>query len=223
MCGIFGLLADRVIDPALYIHLGLRNTERGNLGFGGLLRSQAGGLQIFRHATPFDPTRLKLDGRITALGHVRAPTGGQSDALAEIHPFESADFFLAHNGMILNHAEFPEWRLNPAIHVDSQIILGGIQAAYTGRASVVEAIRATVERLDGQQACWLWHKATSTVYLWRVMAPIYVTETSSELRFSSVCDDLAQTLIPEGTIYRLDGFKCLKVSNFTYYNPFKVK
>ena len=223
MCGIFGVLSDRPIEPARFIHLGERNTERGNLGFGGLTWSPAqASPRVFRYSTPFDPSKLALDGVHRALGHVRAPTGGQSDRIAEIHPFVSRDVLLAHNGLLINHADFPDWRLDPALQVDSQVIAGGIQHHLDAGFTPVGAIRATVEHLDGQQACWLWHLPTKAVYLWRVMAPVYVSNGPDWLNFSSVRDDLAQNLIEEGIIYRLELLSFVDVGSFTFYNPFKV-
>lgn len=222
MCGIFGIVSNQQIDPALFRQLGQRNTERGNLAFGGLLHA-GDECRVYRYAMPFDADKVDLSGVSMALGHVRAPTGRQSNAIEEVHPFETADLLLAHNGLLLNHADFPDWRINPDLEVDSQVIIGGIQKNLGDGESLVDAIKHTVEALDGQQACWLWHKPMHDLYLWRVMSPIYQTVSAEKTVFSSVKADSAQTLLEEGIIYQLNtsGLTFTPVQDFSYYNPFK--
>ena len=134
-------------------------------------------------------------------GRCRAPTGRQSNDIAEVHPFETPDILLAHNGLLLNHADFPQWRINTTIQVDSQVIAGGIQHYLGAGETVPDAIQHTVEVLDGQQACWLWHKPSAAVYLWRVMAPVYYTSGADALAFSSVKDSATQMLIEDVWIF----------------------
>src|SRR5438045_593278 len=117
MCGIFGIISKTTVDPAQYAELGQQNTERGNLAFGGLLKGKDG-LTVYRYAMPFDASKIVFGDATVALGHVRAPTGGQSNNLAAVHPFETDDLLLAHNGLLLNYREFPQWRINPTIDVD---------------------------------------------------------------------------------------------------------
>ena len=221
MCGIFGIITDQTVEAAQFDHLGMRNTERGNLGFGAFV-STPDHESVFRYTTPFDADKIPLIGANIALGHVRAPTGEQSDSIAAIHPFETRDLLLAHNGLLLNYRDFPAWKVNPEIDVDSQMIIGGIQAGLDQGMPIIAAIKRTVEALDGQQACWLWYKPERALFLWRVMAPIYCATEATTCRFSSVRDDLAPNLLREGIIYRLDSFNLTEVEPFSYYNPFKI-
>src|SRR5215475_13028569 len=99
MCGIFGIITKHgTVDPLSFASLGQANTIRGNRGFGGIVIAN-GSLSTYRYPQPFDEQKVELEGVQTALGHVRAPTGGQSDRLDEIHPFETSDLLLAHNGI----------------------------------------------------------------------------------------------------------------------------
>ena len=229
MCGIFGIVSNSRIDPAEFRALGQLSTARGNLGFGGLVVNRQG-CDVYRYPIPFDAMKVPLQDAIIALGHVRAPTGGQSSNIAEVHPFETRDLLLAHNGLLLNHTDFPQWRIDPAQNVDSQVIIGGIQRHLDDGLPLAEAIKQTVEALDGQQACWLWHKPTSQIYLWRVMAPNYVSVHAAQdhhpqrLIFSSIKGPLAQNLLDEGIIYRLDPavLSLSEVANFAFYNPYRV-
>jgi len=234
MCGIFGVIAKgsrQPIDYAQFRQLGAVNIERGNRAFGGLLIGETE--QIFRFAHPYAPELIPLEAAQPhiALGHIRAPTGGQSEDVAEVHPFETRDLLLAHNGLLLNHEQFPQWRvIDPALHVDSQVIVGGIQCALDAGESVTQAIKSTVEKLDGQQACWLWHKPTQMIYVWRVMSPIYVSadESLPFITFSSVRDATQpQTLLEEGHIYQLDAGHAQaafqSMETFRFYNPYRIR
>lgn len=218
MCGIFGVIGGSLAE---YVQLGERNTERGNLGFGGLFAVPS--ISVFRHAEPFDPARLPDTPAAVRLGHMRAPTGRRSDSLAEIHPFETPDLLLAHNGLLLNHRDYAHLNPTPAITVDSLVIIGGIQSHLNAGDTVIEAIRKTVSVLDGQQACWLYDKRTGSIYLWRVMSPIYTSSNAQDrLCFSSVKSPLTETLLDEGVIYQLTDERQLeRVGTFSFYNPYK--
>lgn len=222
MCGIFGLWSQQGIKHSQFTQLGDLNTRRGNLGFGALIRGK-NSLHVIRHATPFDAEKIQWEWADLVLGHVRAPTGGQSDSLAEIHPLETPDLLLAHNGLLLNHYQFPEWQLDPALKIDSQVIIGGIQHALDSGRDIVESIKTTIEKLEGQQACWLWHKPTQQLYLWRVMSPIYFQQTADQIAFSSVQYSASSILLDEGIIYRLGSQKIEGLDQFSYYSPYKVR
>jgi glutamine phosphoribosylpyrophosphate amidotransferase len=224
MCGIFGIIAHTAIDSEQFTRLGHLNTERGNLAFGGIV-IHPGQADVYRYATPFDGNKVPLNGSSIALGHVKAPTGSQSHNLTEVHPFETIDLLLAHNGLLLNYTQFPQWRFDPAINVDSQVIVGGIQNHLDTGLTVPNAIKATVEALDGQQACWMWHKPSGDLYLWRVMSPIYASVDAERFVFSSVKSDMAQCNLTEGVIYRLDWthYALIETATFNYYNPYQVR
>lgn len=222
MCGIFGIWSQNNIDHSQFASLGDLNTRRGNLGFGTLIKGK-NDLRVIRYATPFDAAKVQWEWADLVLGHVRAPTGGQSDNLAEIHPLETQDLLLAHNGLLLNHHLFPEWRLDPALNLDSQVIIGGIQYFLDAGRDIVESIQATVEKLEGQQACWLWHKPTQQLYLWRVMSPIYTQQTADQIVFSSVQNGAISNLLDEGMIYHVEPQKIAGVGHFSYYSPYTVR
>ena len=232
MCGIFGIAAKRIVDHHQFCQLGELNKQRGNLAFGYFSGQLAKGLcghtwvqgRAIRYPQPFDPTLVCQEQAQIMLGHVRAPTGGQSTHLGEIHPFETAAGYLAHNGLLLNHQQFPEWDINPSLSVDSQVILGGIQYHCAHGLETSQAIKSTLECLEGQQACWYWHKQELCLYLWRVMAPIYVSIETDVFRFSSIKSCLAETLLTEGVIYKFSllDFILKEVRGFLFHSPYQV-
>jgi|GEM_PF-4941751 len=223
MCGIFGIISKNDVNPLPLAHIAQSNVERGNLGFGGVTYGWQNQLEIFRFTEPFNIGLIPLPRARAVLAHTRAPTGAQSDRIEEIHPFESQDVLLAHNGLILNHEAFPDWRINPGISVDSQIIAGGIQAGINRGQDIVASIKHTVERLEGQQACWLVDKRSSHVYIWRVMSPVYVAMLDgATMAFSSSRTLSGGRLLREGVIYRIDLHRIdsEEVTTFAYKNPY---
>jgi glucosamine 6-phosphate synthetase-like amidotransferase/phosphosugar isomerase protein len=230
MCGIFGVISKTTFaDLEMFKELGEANTIRGNLGFGGVSvtyhQPEGRSGNVFRFLAPFNPVYVPDEPAHLLLGHVRAPTGGQTQNPREIHPFQSKEFLLAHNGLLLNHDRFPDWRVNPLISVDSQVIVGGIQYHRNSGASILTAIKETVQSLEGQQACWLHDMPDGGVYLWRVMSPIYVGIHGENLCFSSVETHRTYTLLREGVIYRYDkqSHGLQPTESFTYYNPYQLQ
>lgn len=239
MCGIFGIVSRQPVVPDDFIHLAEANKHRGNLAFGylqGRLTDEGIETAVSRHPQPFtaDLVQITPGNPSTALGslvlgHIRAPIGSRSNRVEDGHPFAVEDMYLAHNGLLLNHQQFPAWQLFPSSEVDSQYILGGIQAHRLQGLPTVEAICATVPQLEGQQACWLWSPADSALFLWRVMSPIYYSLTNTSFSFSSSRYqqngvEHIETLLPEGVIFQLYLFTLTleQAANFSYYSPYRI-
>ena len=222
MCGIFGILTapGERVNTAVWTALGNLNTQRGNLGFGAWL----GNGQAHHYPHPFDAAKIPVETSPIALGHIRAPTGGQTNNPAELHPFQHGHLWLAHNGLLLNHRAFPAWHIQPELDVDSLTILGGI-VANLAEHTLPEAICHTAGQLQGQQACWLWDSAQNDLYLWRVMAPIYVQSTPTRFTFSSLKppSDPPPSLLTEGQLYRLryPALTLETAGTFPYYSPYQ--
>ena len=225
MCGIFGIISQKQVDYKQFFELGILNTQRGNLSFGYLTGKMGqdntlDNVHVFKHIQPFQETRVAQENTNLILAHIRAPTSTQSTQLANVHPFETPDGYLAHNGLLLNHAEYSKWY--EGYTVDSQIIIGGIQSHLNQGMEIVNAIEKTAAALEGQQACWYWHKPKQHLYFWRVMSPIYVSDSEETLYFSSIQHELASLLLKEGVIYRYSlSLSCLtEVGAFEFQSPY---
>lgn len=235
MCGIFGIISRQSIVPDDFIRLAEANRNRGNLAFGylqGRVTDEGLATAVSRHAQPFTADLVRLPDVNLALGHIRAPTGSRSNRVEDVHPFAVEDIYLAHNGLLLNHRQFPAWQLFPHSEVDSQYILGGIRAHGRQGLPTVDAICATISQLEGQQACWLWSPTDGDLFLWRVMSPIYYSLTNTSFSFSSSryqqtgaepCVRI-ETLLPEGAIFRLNPFTLTfeQAATFSYYSPYRI-
>ena len=117
---------------------------------------------------------INLENSSIFLAHTRAPTSGSVDDNENNHPFMTKDFILAHNGVISNDNTLKEkYNLKYESECDSAIIIHLIQHFYDLTKDVVESIRRTTEELSGSYACWLFHKKTKKVYLFRHSNPIH--------------------------------------------------
>lgn len=227
MCGIFGIIHTERVKKSTFCQLAELNRVRGDLAFGYLtsrIDKVGGKTAVFRYPHPFNPDFVLFDDIQMALGHIRAPTSGQSNNVEDVHPLETVDAWLSHNGILLNYGQYPQWQLSTKSQVDSQFILGGVQTHLIAGLPPAQAIQNTIEKLDGQQACWLWHKTTQALYLWRVMSPIYVRQTPKSLIFSSVKPSVDSTLLNEGIIYRLQPRTMVleQTETFAFYSPYRT-
>lgn len=195
MCGIFGILSSHVMDDNLHV-LALENINRGNNGFG--LLSICDDLEMVLRSNSSYNKSLFLNINLGNLVccHLLASTGTEK----RIHPFETDRFAFAHNGILTNYLNFPQWYMGP---VDSQYILGGIKYFVDKElCTVPEAISYTNQQIEGQRACWLWDKLDKKLYLWRVMSPLYLSVSKTIVFSSSVFE--GGDMIEEGVIYSID-------------------
>ena len=150
--------------------------------------------ELFKISKSFTDWSKSLKGKMylknirTALVHTRAETKGSSDENKNNHPFHTKDFVLAHNGVISN-AELlkDDYNLNYDIETDSYIIIALIQKFVDEGDEIVDAIRHTISLLVGSFACWLYHKKTGDVYLFRDTNPLnyYIDKENNTFLFAS--------------------------------------
>jgi glutamine phosphoribosylpyrophosphate amidotransferase len=228
MCGIYGVIDKTAVSREAFIGLGLANQQRGNRTFGymtAVLSQPVEPPDVRRFMAPFAPQMAQVGHSQVVLAHNGTPTNGRPLTETAVHPFASRSALLAHNGLLLNDRQFPQWRLNPErpITVDSEIILGGIQHYLDVGTAVAEAIARTAGRLEGQQACWLWHLPTQQLYLWRVMSPLFILNDRQSFHFSSVRFGPIQQLLAEGIVYQLDPvtLALTEAATFDFYSPYK--
>lgn len=169
-----------------------------------------------------------LDGVSIFLGHTRAPTSGSVDDNENNHPFMTKDFILAHNGNISNDKELKEkFQLEYESECDSAVIVHLIQYFYDKHEDVIKAIQQTTKLISGSYACWLYHKKTKKIYLFRHSNPIHyyidkrnrcILFASEQKHIDSVYDKkLRYSDIPEieeEKIYVIDEDGIKKVGEF---------
>lgn len=165
---------------------------------------------------------------IIALFHTRAATSGDSKKIENNHPFSTKNFILAHNGGITNHTQLKTSnKLEYDAETDSAVIVALIQKYYDEGKDVVEAIKSTCEKLQGGYACWLYHKDTDDIYLFRKTNPISATKLpkrniivfASESRMIHEAFDVGYNItdvLTEYEIYRIRGDNIEKVGEIPH-------
>ena len=235
ICGICGLVNFKEInkEQSKMFETVLINCEsRGRDAFGyynypsGKLYKQKG--CVTEYLKNHRLARRFKDGKII-LAHTRQETTGSSKRNRNNHPFETQDFVLAHNGVIWNYDKF---KFKTDIETDSVVIIKDIQEGYEKKKDVVKAIQNTTRKITGSYACWLLHKPTGDVYLFRHNNPIeiglnydegYIVFASEKGMFDWVekpsdVKGFNNTLlygdIEEGWIYKVDELGLAKLDEF---------
>lgn len=108
---------------------------------------------------------------VLAFYHFRAPTIGDQTTLSEVQPIVTPEGIFGHNGILL---EVPTGIDCPT---DSGWLYEEILRVKQATQSTLRAIAIVMDRVQGQAACFLYDRAIRTTYLWRQMAPLYVSGT----------------------------------------------
>lgn len=214
MCGIFGILQSKPgIDFSLVRELIEMNLSRGDRSWGLFCWSPQRS-QVLRCTEKFNPYKhsISTSWAQMVLGHVRAPTSGES-RLLDTHPFETERFLLAMNGIF---TKYPEGASRES-RVDSAQFVNFLESdRYTiqewlGRGvSISTRIKESMEKsFEGQAACWMWDKREEQLYLWRATNPIsyrrdFLENDQERFLFSSSMLSGGLDLL-EGKVCRLSG------------------
>ena len=174
--------------------------------------------------------KTKIKGSIFALGHTRAKTKGTHLENYNNHPFKTKDFILAHNGTIRNDDDIRKYfKINSKIETDSYSIVALIQHFYDQIGDIVKSIAEARYRLKGSFACWLLHKSTGDIYLFKAsssdLSLAYIKEWDSILFASTInnFEDEIKEYFPESNeehglfntnilVKKLDGDKIYKIN-----------
>jgi glutamine phosphoribosylpyrophosphate amidotransferase len=220
MCGIFGVYsANANIDKDVLKEVAVRNSFRGNRGLGILQHSDQ--VVVNRYASVNENWHEDItDVSDVVLGHTVAPTGTSHI----VHPIETERFIFAHNGILLNYKEYPQWGWLDN-KLDSAYLLCGIIDSLVD--NVADSIVKTAEQFKGQQSCWLYDKNTNELYVWRVMSTLFYGAHNDAIWFSSTNDIKAFQLknaFNEGIVYKLkrEFERFDEVSAFVYENIYDM-
>jgi glucosamine--fructose-6-phosphate aminotransferase (isomerizing) len=160
MCGIFGCIL-RTGDAATEIHKGLKKLEYRGYDSVGIATLQGNRLFIKKDMGKIDSVHAihnldALPGRL-GIGHTRWATHG-APYQVNAHPHTDCNNQIAvvHNGIIENFAELKA-ELEESGHTfrsktDTEVIPHLVEKKMKDGLSLVEAVRATVKRLEGSYA-----------------------------------------------------------------------
>ncbi|MFQ5351805.1 MAG: glutamine--fructose-6-phosphate transaminase (isomerizing) [Candidatus Binatia bacterium] len=157
MCGIVGYVGGRQADAVLLD--GLRKLEYRGYDSAGIATVDGGEIQIRRAVGKLENLETALRKRplegCTGIGHTRWATHGRPSE-ENAHPHVAGGVVLIHNGIIENYvslrAELLAEGRSLQSDTDSEIISHLIDLDMAKGASLVEATRTTVARLEGSYA-----------------------------------------------------------------------
>jgi glucosamine--fructose-6-phosphate aminotransferase (isomerizing) len=157
VCGIVGYIGDRQALPILMD--GLKKLEYRGYDSAGVavhngmninINKAKGRLTVLEQRI----NRDELTGTL-GIGHTRWATHGEpSDINSHPHTNQSGDIAVVHNGIIENYMKLKSWLQREgyafASETDTEVVAHMINYYYNG--DLVEAIRNTLDRIDGSYA-----------------------------------------------------------------------
>jgi glucosamine--fructose-6-phosphate aminotransferase (isomerizing) len=157
VCGIVGYIGDRQALPILID--GLKKLEYRGYDSAGVavhngmninINKAKGRLTVLEQRI----NRDELTGTL-GIGHTRWATHGEpSDINSHPHTNQSGDIAVVHNGIIENYMKLKSWLQREgyafASETDTEVVAHMINYYYNG--DLVEAIRNTLDRIDGSYA-----------------------------------------------------------------------
>ncbi|MFD8500519.1 glutamine--fructose-6-phosphate transaminase (isomerizing) [Amycolatopsis sp. NPDC059657] len=155
MCGIVGYIGPKAAVPILLE--GLRRLEYRGYDSAGLAVVAKGRLKVVKAAVRVDELRDLVDDGLTGtagIAHTRWATHGEpNDANAHPHTDASGRIAVVHNGIIENserlRAELVAEGVALASETDSEALAHMIAAALGDSASLEDAVRTALLRVDG--------------------------------------------------------------------------
>jgi glutamine---fructose-6-phosphate transaminase (isomerizing) len=218
MCGIFGSFTFKE-----YKSLYKENKRRGTFSYGNLYTKRDGSMYIHKNEGVINlVTHKKYENEYNLfLGHTQAPTSSErSYSSSTSHPFEYAQWIVAHNGVLENYKEliglhFPEHNNS----VDSSIIPRLIHYMYGG--DEVYAITEACGSLKGTYACWIYNKDTKNTYLVRSGSTLFGNMSNGTFSSTKIPGKCTKEL-QEGVIYHVSNEGLTSVGGFTSNSPFFI-
>ena len=164
MCGIIGATGDQ---PALPLLLeGLARLDYRGYDSAGVVLQTGDGLWLERKKGKLSELEAAVGGAprdaAAGIGHTRWATHGRpSDANAHPHTDCSGRLALVHNGIIENYVELGD-EVSAAGHeltseTDTEVLAHLIELYMAGGASLADAVRACLSRVDGSFAIACLH------------------------------------------------------------------
>ncbi len=227
MCGIVGVTGRP--DALEVIIRGLRRLEyRGYDSAGVVLADEGESLRIVKRGGKLANLEAALDGQSlsggTGIGHTRWAThGAPTDRNAHPHTDPSHAVAVVHNGIIENWEELkaglPDAEFSS--ETDTEVVAHLVAAEVDTGASLPDAVRAVVRRLEGAFALCIQHADTpGMIVVAKREAPLIVGHAdgvgycasdvaamiSHTRDVSALLDDQVAELSPEGMVVTdLDG------------------
>lgn len=154
------------------------------------------------------------------LAHTRASTQGSETEFKNNHPFETDDFVMAHNGGCQRHKDLKkELNLTYDSDCDSPVIIYAIQKRYNELNEIDDVEKRVEEAIikgltdvkEANMACWLVHKNSGRVFLWRNVNPIEFAIKENFIVFNSEYSPIKEFNVEIGDIKTLESYKIFEI------------
>jgi glucosamine 6-phosphate synthetase-like amidotransferase/phosphosugar isomerase protein len=193
MCGLFGFITREGHDPdiARLKRIAIATERRGRHAFGLAWVTADGKLHTFKRPGPATANLGDLDqcaGALVVVGHCRYATHGTWEDNRNNHPHRAGGGWIAHNGVVHNHAGLVrQYGLAPRTACDSEV-LGLLLAKICG--SLERRAACTARHADGPLAILgAWAKPARLLIV-RNGNPLWFGETPRSFYFGSLADEL---------------------------------
>jgi glucosamine 6-phosphate synthetase-like amidotransferase/phosphosugar isomerase protein len=178
-------------DIARLKRIAIVTERRGRHAFGLAWISADGRLHTFKRPGPATANLHDLDqcaGALVVVGHCRYATHGTWEDNRNNHPHRAGGGWIAHNGVVRNHASLARrYGLSPRTACDSEV-LGLLLAKMRG--SVERRAASTARLAEGPLAILgVWRKPARLLIV-RRGNPLWFGETPRGFYFGSLPDEL---------------------------------
>ncbi|HUC87261.1 MAG TPA: hypothetical protein VMR75_02985, partial [Candidatus Saccharimonadales bacterium] len=154
MCGIIGYVGNREACPLLVG--GLKRMEYRGYDSAGIAVVTDGALKLEKHLGKVEELAAAVDKlQLTAtigIGHTRWATHGRP-SIANAHPHVAGRVAIVHNGIIENFAQLKAGLEAQGAkfrsETDSEVLAHLIDRAFTGKRSLAEAVRLSLQQVEG--------------------------------------------------------------------------
>jgi len=227
MCGIYGSTSyDR------YKKLYQLNKSRGSFANGYLFYSNEPGeyrVERFPGENDYDtyPQYDDIGHFDMYLGHTQSPTGSVRDYSVETtHPFETANWLVAHNGVINNYKEIiSKYIPDHKCDVDSSVIPVFMEYLLKNKpvkynTELMDSIvKNTLNRISGTYAVFIYNIPNKILYIARCGSTLFFNKNT--LEFSSThTEDLEE--VPECVLYKISFNKFQQIDTLKNNSSFLI-
>jgi glutamine---fructose-6-phosphate transaminase (isomerizing) len=198
MCGIFGIIAPKVINKS-ELKLLVKHSQQRGKDSSGLIFLKDDQYQIFRSDYNIDKllNKVKPYNSSIVLGHSRLITNGLSDN----QPVIRDDIFVLHNGIIVNDEEiWKDLTVERKYQIDSEVLAGIAIEHLKNNRSIEELAGVIMNKCKGIVSCAMVIQNMGKMILMSNNGSLHTGSKGSAIYFASEnyalteigCEDISQ-------------------------------
>lgn len=189
MCGIVGFLGD---NPEKILIDRLKKLEYRGYDSAGVAVKSQNKVNIFKskgEIKNLENIIKTTENACLGIGHTRWATHGKPDEI-NAHPHLSSDgkWIVVHNGIIENYLTLKDKLVNDGYNFYSETdteIIAKLLEYYSKSGSTLDAIKNTVNKLNGSFALCILHKDDNHLFFVKNRSPLYVAKNADSVMVAS--------------------------------------